>query len=99
MRKKIIIASATVLFAVATVFNMNLLQGNIAGDITLDAIEVMAQAQAENGDTQSCSVSKYDMVFNPGTGKYENVIVWSCTATCVFPQRPDCSESFGCRCL
>ena len=48
MKKKLIIASATVLFALATVFNMNLLQGNNAGDITLDAIEVMAQAQAED---------------------------------------------------
>ena len=48
MKKKIIIASATVLFAVATVFNMNLLQGNSVGDVSLDAIAVMAQAQQEN---------------------------------------------------
>ena len=47
MKKKIIIASATVLFAVATVFNMNLLQGNSVGDVSLDAIAVMAQAQGE----------------------------------------------------
>ncbi|MBN2259671.1 MAG: hypothetical protein JW702_03965 [Clostridiales bacterium] len=47
MKKKIIIASATVLFAVATVFNMNLLQGNSVGDVSLESIEVMAQAQAE----------------------------------------------------
>jgi hypothetical protein len=47
MKKKIIIASATVLFAVATVFNMNLLQGNSMGDVSLDAIAVMAQAQGE----------------------------------------------------
>lgn len=50
MKKKIIIASATVLFAVATMFNMNLLQGNSVGDVSLDDIAVMAQAQAE-GDT------------------------------------------------
>ena len=49
MKKKIIVASATVLFAVATVFNMNLLQGNSLGDVTLDAIAVMAQAQT-NGE-------------------------------------------------
>ena len=47
MKKKIIIASATVLFAVATVFNMNLLQGNSMGDVSLDAIAVMAQARGE----------------------------------------------------
>lgn len=29
--------------------NMNLLQGNSLGDVSLDAIAVMAQAQAENG--------------------------------------------------
>lgn len=45
MKKKIIFAIATSLFAVATVFNMNLLQVNKAGDISLDAITVMAQAQ------------------------------------------------------
>ena len=56
MKKKIIIASATVLFAVATVFNMNLLQGNSVGDVSLDAIAVMAQAQGEptgNGNNNS----------------------------------------------
>lgn len=30
-------------------FNMNLLQGNSVGDVSLDAIAVMAQAQAESG--------------------------------------------------
>ena len=49
MKKKIIIASATVLFAVVNLFNMNLLQGNSLGDVSLDAIAVMAQAQAESG--------------------------------------------------
>ena len=47
MKKKIIIASATVLFAVATMFNMNLLQGNSVGDVSLESIAVMAQAQEE----------------------------------------------------
>ncbi len=36
---------ATVFFAVATIFNLNLLQSNNTGDISLDAIAVMAQAQ------------------------------------------------------
>ncbi len=47
MKKKIIFAVATGFFAVATVFNMNMLQGNSAGDVSLDAIGVMAQAQSE----------------------------------------------------
>ena len=49
MKKKIVFAVATGFFAVATVFNMNLSQGNIAGDVSLDAIGVMAQAQSEGG--------------------------------------------------
>ena len=48
MKKKIIFAVATGLFVVATVFNMNVLQGNSAGDVSLDAIAVMAQAQAQS---------------------------------------------------
>ena len=49
MKKKIIIASATVLFAAAAVFNINLLQGNGMSEVSLDDIAVMAQAQAETG--------------------------------------------------
>lgn len=48
MKKKIIFAIATSSFAVATVFNMNLLQGNTLGDVSLDSIAIMAQAQ--NGE-------------------------------------------------
>jgi hypothetical protein len=47
MKKKIIIASASVLFAVASVFNINMLQSNSTSDVSLDAIGVMAQAQSE----------------------------------------------------
>ena len=54
IKKKIIFAVATGFFAVATVFNMNLLQGNIAGDVSLDAIAVMAKAQSESGTSLSC---------------------------------------------
>ena len=57
MKKKIIFAVATGFFAVATVFNMNLLQGNIAGDVSLDAIGVMAQAQSEIPDGTNCGTS------------------------------------------
>jgi hypothetical protein len=53
MKKKIIFAVATGFFAVATVFNMNMLQGNIAGDVSLDAISIMAQAQSEIPETET----------------------------------------------
>jgi hypothetical protein len=49
MKKKIIIASASVLFAVASVLNINMLQSGKPGDVSLDAIAVMAQAQNESG--------------------------------------------------
>ena len=55
MKKKIIFAVATGFFAVATVFNMNLLQGNSAGDVSLDAIAVMAKAQSEGGGDKNNS--------------------------------------------
>ena len=47
MKKRIIIASASVLFAVASVLNVNMLQSGKAGDVSLDAIAVMAQATEE----------------------------------------------------
>ena len=47
MKKKIIFAVATGFFAVATVVNMNMLQGNSAGDVSLESIEVMALANGE----------------------------------------------------
>lgn len=47
MRKKIVFAVVASLFAVATVFNMNMLQSSSAGDISLESIAVMAQAQSE----------------------------------------------------
>lgn len=54
MKKKIFFGVATGLFAVATVFNMNLLQGNSAGDVSLNAIEVMSQAEAEHIKRGKC---------------------------------------------
>ena len=61
MKKKIIFAVATGLFVVATVFNMNVLQGNSAGDVSLDAIAVMAQAQAEGDSTGYHYVKVYTL--------------------------------------
>ena len=68
MKKKIIFAVATGFFAVATVFNMNLLQGNSAGDVSLDAIAVMAQATEEAEEASLITGWLYD-VFG---GRWEN---------------------------
>ncbi len=48
MKKKVIFAVATGLFALAMVFNMNVLQSNSAGDVSLESIAVMAQASGES---------------------------------------------------
>jgi hypothetical protein len=58
MKKKIIFAITTSFFAVATVFNMNLLQDNSLDDVSLEGIAVMARAQASEeipGMENSCS--------------------------------------------
>lgn len=60
MKKKIIFAIATSFFAVATVLNINVFQENSVGDVSLDAIAVMAQAQTEvpgddDDDDNGCS--------------------------------------------
>ena len=46
-KKLVIIASASVLFAVASVLNINMLQSGKPSDVSLDAIAVMAQATEE----------------------------------------------------
>ena len=91
MKKKIIIVSATVIFAIATVFNMNLLQGNSVGDVSLDAIAVMAQAQyAENPPSNedkgygALDIPCFDKKGNP-TGKnrrscFDGGVLPSCTS-------------------
>ncbi|WP_026472935.1 hypothetical protein [Alkaliflexus imshenetskii] len=66
MKKKIFFAIATGFFAVATVFNMNALQGG-GGDISLDAIAVMAQAQNEN-DGNPLRAIRYDELNNSNYG-------------------------------
>ena len=47
MKKKIVFAVATGFFAVATVFNMNVLSSKSAEDASLESIAVMAQANGE----------------------------------------------------
>ena len=54
LKKKVFIGMATMLFAVATVFNMSMLNENGAGDVSLDAIQLMAKAEAESGGSHIC---------------------------------------------
>jgi hypothetical protein len=56
MKKKIFIGISMSLFAVATVFNMSISEQGSAGDVSLDAIAVMAQAQYENSHSGSQEV-------------------------------------------
>ncbi len=44
--KKILFGSIAILFAAASAFNIGLIQTKDAGDISLDAITIMAQAQS-----------------------------------------------------
>ena len=54
MKKKIFIGGAALLFAAVTALNMNMLQSNKEGDVSLEAISVMAQAQTEFTPTFDC---------------------------------------------
>jgi hypothetical protein len=47
-KKKAIIGIAAGLFAVATVFNMSMLNEKNSSDVSLDAVSVMAEAQSES---------------------------------------------------
>jgi hypothetical protein len=77
MKKKLVFAIAIGFFAVATVFNMNLLQGNGVSDVSLDDIAVMAQAQnGENNSKGAKSILITDLGSNnPCVGG----IVYNCT--------------------
>ncbi len=62
MRKKIF-GGIAVLFAAATAFNIGLLQTQDAGDISLDAIAIMAQARGESGNGgHSATYTCYDPI-------------------------------------
>ena len=65
MKKKIVFAVATGFFAVATVFNMNLLQGNRVGDVSLESIEMMVNAHGEL--TNAAKIGYYHIKCPDGT--------------------------------
>jgi|SRR5690554_113533 len=88
MKKKIIFAIATGFFAVATVLNMNMLQANSAGDVSLESIAVMAQAGYEN------ELPEVEIICDANPGRCwaegEPKRIWTpfgaslCETTCVF---------------
>ncbi len=87
MKKKIIFAVATGLFALATVFNMNVLQSNNAGDVSLESIAVMAQAQhGESNMLPEVTVygcSSWSEAYDPDTGYYISCCLrWTSSAPC-----------------
>jgi hypothetical protein len=55
MKNKIFIGIAICLVTAATVFNINLAEQNKAGNVSLDAIAVMAQAQSESPIGRYCT--------------------------------------------
>ncbi len=61
MKKKLIIGITASLFAVATVFNMGLLNFNKQSDATLQAIAVMAKAYEEINPESGCNDCQYYM--------------------------------------
>ena len=70
MRKKILLGSIASLFAVATVFNMGLLNFNKHSDATLEAIAMMAEASGEGAVRDST---------RNGTWKYCEILYeWIC---------------------
>lgn len=79
MKKKVIFAFATGLFAVATVFNMNLLHVDSNGDVLLENVAIMAQARSESGGgggysctaTTSCGSGSTNYVSCTGVEKCE----------------------------
>ncbi|WP_462319179.1 hypothetical protein [Marinilabilia sp.] len=60
LTKKVIFGMVAGLFAVATVFNMSMLNDNGAGDVSLDAIAVMAHADGESGSGCTATANCYD---------------------------------------
>jgi hypothetical protein len=70
MKKKIFIGIAMSLFAVATVFNMNISEQNDDGDVSLEAIEVMAQAASEGGSGGG------------SIGGWRDIACWEAYGTC-----------------
>ncbi|ASB47937.1 hypothetical protein [Alkalitalea saponilacus] len=67
MKKKLIFAITTGFFAVATVFNMTMLQANSSGDVSLESIMIMQQAEAESS-ANPCGSTKgycYDRGWRP----------------------------------
>src|SRR5690554_1452328 len=100
MKKKVIFAVATGLFALATVFNMNVLQSNSAGDVSLESIAVMAQAQSgENSSENKFPLLKERVcLYEDGTqlshyGTTCKDVDWQSTCSSSLPQ--NCESTYN----
>ena len=76
MKKKIFLGGAALLFAAVTVFNMNMLQTNKAGDVSLEAIMIMQQAESESNNPE-CHIDFFRQCSGKG-GKYCNLNGTTC---------------------
>lgn len=78
-----IFAIATGFFAVVTMFNMNMLQANSTGDVSLESIAIMAQAQYA-GETV------------PGYTNPENTVCNIPGGTCDVSAQDPCQAGYDC---
>jgi len=79
LKKKVIFGMVAGFFAVATVFNMSILKDNGAGDVSLDAVAVMAQAQDENGGGHASICSPIWVVTYSGSVGTSTGVTVSCS--------------------
>ena len=87
MKKKIFIGIAMSLFAVATVFNLSISKQSKAGDVSLEAIKVMAQAQEESNMLPEVTVYACSWLTEFDDPEYPNIhyricIHWTSTTPC-----------------
>ena len=104
MKKKIISAIATGFFAVVTMFNMNMLQANSTGDVSLESIAIMAQANLEGDEDGSQEVDmkveevmykKFDVklgvwIFSSIGGEGWTKVTKTYSYKCCLPSGPGC---------
>ncbi|WP_062125789.1 hypothetical protein [Geofilum rubicundum] len=79
MKKKLFFAIATGFFAVATMFNINMVHTNRTSDVSLESIAVMARANGGETRKITCSFPWNDICFSGQTS--EGYVTWDGTKT------------------
>ncbi len=89
MKNKILFGCVSILFVAATAFNIGLLQTKDAGDVSLDAITIMAQAhdgESGNGDGSSlCSKIKRTCNCYDNNGLFMSISILECEEYIAYP--------------